>query len=393
MTGRGSPESLSAKLDGVLAGAVDAGAVPYVVAVVARGDGTIYAGASGEAKPGKPADPDTVFRIFSMTKAIGSLATMLLIDRGKLTIDTPVADVIPEFSEIRLLRGFDKGHAVLVQPRETVTVRHLATHTSGLVYAPWSEEMTRYVELTNHPDAMTGRRRFLFGPQCFEAGEKWGYGIGIDWLGQIIERIDGRRIDTFCRQEIFQPLGMHDTTFEAEPQVASRLGDVYQRQGNAFSRIELAPPADPEVYGMGHALYSTAPDYTRFLRLFLNNGSLERQRICSGDAVSAMLANQIGTVHVPRLPSLKPELSADLEYFPGVPKTHSFGFLRFESDVPAMRARGSLAWSGVANTHFWLDPESDVSGVFMTQTLPFLDPRVMQSFEAFERNVYSALRR
>ncbi|MFV9502985.1 MAG: serine hydrolase domain-containing protein [Oscillochloridaceae bacterium umkhey_bin13] len=378
-------------LHAILDDAVAANAVPFVVAMTGNSQGTTWSGAAGERAPGAPASEDTVFRIFSMTKAIGSTAAMILIDRGKLSMDTPVATIIPEFAKVQLLAGFgDDGQPILRAPHNQVTVRHLATHTSGFVYQFWNATMPKYMEVTGHPTILSGLKASLFYPLLFEPGTQWDYGIGIDWLGQVVEAVDGRQIDAFCRDEIFGPLGMTDTDFEPTERLANRLASVKIRgeDGN-FADFSLAPPSQPEVYGMGHNLYSTAPDYLRFLRMFLNRGQLDGNRVLSEAGVATMLANQIGDLRVGKLMTVAPPLTADAEFYPGVPKTHSFGFVRVEQDVPGRCSAGSQIWAGVLNTHYWFDPARDLAAVIMTQSLPFVEPPFMDVYERYERAVYA----
>ena len=141
---------------------------------------------------------------------------------------------------------------------------------------------------------------------------------------------------------------------------------------------------------MGHALYSTAGDYMRFLRMFLNRGALDGKRVLSEKGVATMLANHIGDLRVGKLTTVVPAITADVDLFPGTPKTHSFGFLRVEQDVPGMRSAGAQGWAGVLNTHFWFDPAKDVAATIMTQTLPFAEPRFLALYGQFERAVYAA---
>ena len=155
--------------------------------------------------------------------------------------------------------------------------------------------------------------------------------------------------------------------------------------------FDLVPPPDPEVYGMGHALYSTPADYLTFLRLFLNRGRANGHTILSEASVDAMLANSIGDLTIGKMTTTAPGLSADVELFPGVPITHSFGFVRTEADVPGMRHAGSQGWAGVLNSHYWFDPAANVAAVIMTQALPFADPRFMDTYAAFERAVYAEM--
>jgi CubicO group peptidase (beta-lactamase class C family) len=325
-----------------------------------------------------------------MTKAVGSTAAMILIDRGELDPDAPVESIVPAFAEIQVLEGFEGDTPILRAPRTKATVRHLATHTSGLVYEIWNPDVPRYMAATGHPSILSGLKESLRYPMVFDPGTRWDYGINIDWLGQVVEAVDGRSIDAFCQAEIFDPLGMADTAFEVEDRHRGRLGTVYARgEDGGLAPFEVAPPAHPAFYGMGHALYSTAPDYMRFLRMFLNRGQLGA-RVLSAAAVERMLANHIGDLRVGPLTSVMPAFSADVDLFPGIPKTHSLGFLRVEQDVPGMRSAGAQGWAGLCNTHFWFDPARDVAGLIMTQSLPFADPRFLQVYAAFERAVYAA---
>lgn len=369
--------------------------LPFAVAMTANADGVVWSGVAGDAAPGRKAALDTVFRIFSMTKSVGSTAAMILMDRGLLKPETTVVSVLPEFAEVKLLEGFDAdGKPKLRAPRVKATARHLATHTSGLTYEFWNADMPRYMEATGAPTILSGLKVAMNYPLLFEPGERWDYGIGIDWLGRMVEKIDGRRIDQFCKEEIFDPLGMNDTRCEVEPHMASRLAGVSIRgEDGQFGPFDLAPPSNPEFYGMGHALYSTAPDYMRYLRMYLNKGTLDGKRILSAACVEQMLGNQIGSTSIPRLKTVAPPLTADFELFPGKRKSHSMAFMRFDEDIPGMRHAGSQGWAGVLNSHYWFDPKAGVAGLLMTQSLPFFEPRYASTYEAFERAAYRNLQR
>jgi methyl acetate hydrolase len=376
--------------DTVLSLALDRQDVPFVVGMVANAAGLTYSGAFGDAAPGLKASESTVFRIFSMTKAVGSTAAMILIDRGKLNPDTAVEDILPEFSGIKVLEGFDGDKPVLRAPKVKATVRHLATHTSGLEYEFWNAQMADYLAKTGHPSFLSGLKSALFYPMMTDPGTRWGYGPNTDWLGLVVEKIDGRRIDKFCHEEIFGPLGMSDTAFEVSDAMAKRLAAVKIRgEDGTFGPFELAPPPNPEVYGMGYALYSTAPDYVRFLRMFLNRGTLNGSRVLSDKGVDWMLADRMNGLTFEKMVTVAPAITADCDPFAGTPRTHSFGFFRNDVDIPGRRSAGSQSWGGVANTHFWLDPRKDIAAVIMTQSLPFVEPRFMQLYADFETAVYS----
>ncbi|MEM1299667.1 MAG: serine hydrolase domain-containing protein, partial [Pseudomonadota bacterium] len=181
------------KMDHVLATAVGNGDVPFAVGMVANSDGITYSGAAGDAAAGRAAGEDTAFRIFSMTKAIGSLAAMILIDRGKLSMDTPVGDILPDWNDLQVLDGWSGDTPNLRPQRTTATVRHLATHTSGMEYEFWNADMAKYLEVTKAAPILSGTKPGLNYPLMTDPGTRWGYGPSIDWLGQIVEAVDGRR--------------------------------------------------------------------------------------------------------------------------------------------------------------------------------------------------------
>ncbi len=280
-------------LTSILQNAVAAGDVPFAVAMTANSNGVTYSGAAGDAVPGRAAAEDTAFRIFSMTKAVGSVAAMILIDRGKLSLDTPVADILPAWNDLQVLDGWDGDTPVMRPQKTTATVRHLMTHTSGMEYEFWNPDVPRYMEATGHPTVLSGLKVSLAYPLTTDPGTRWGYGPSIDWLGQMVEAVDGRRIDAFCRDEILGPLGMNDTAFEPDA-LTDRLCQVNMRgEDGGFGPFDLSPPAQPEFYGMGHALYSTAPDYLTFLRMVLNRGELNGARILSQAAWEMLCADQM----------------------------------------------------------------------------------------------------
>lgn len=374
----------------VLDDAVSTHDAPFLVGMTGNAQGVTWSGASGDAAPGLPAATDTVFRIFSMTKAVGSTAAMILIDRGELDFDTPVEDVLPEFSDIQVLEGFDGDTPMLRAPKSKATARQLATHTSGLEYEFWNPGVGQFMEKTGAVTILSGLKSSLNYPMMTDPGTRWGYGISIDWLGLMVEKISGKRIDTFLKENLLEPLGMSDTDVEVRDHMASRLAGVKARgEDGQFADFDLAPPSNPEVYGMGHALYSTPEDYMKFLRMFLNGGALDGNRILSEQSVGKMLENHMGPLSFEKMVTVAPPVTADFDPFAGTTKTYSFGFMRNEEDIPGMRRAGSQSWAGVLNSHYWFDPTSDLAAVIMTQSLPFVEPRWMKTYEAFERAAYA----
>jgi len=376
-------------LQAILDETVRSGDAPFMVAMVGDKDGVRWSGTAGEAKPGQAASLDTLFRIYSMTKAVGVTAAMILIDRGKLSADTPVEDVMPEAAALKVLEGFDGDTPRLRPPKQKLTLRHLATHTSGMAYEMLNDLTRKYLEVRGHPSIFSGLKTSFGYPLVFDPGEAWHYGPGIDWVGAMVERVDGRSIDAFCGAEIFAPLGMTDTCFELDPARETRLCALYLRGPDGkFIAGDPRNPVKPEFYGMGSCLYSSAPDYMRFIRMHLNGGALDGKRLFSETTARQLQANHIGDVNISVMKSIAPELSADFTFFLGQRKGHSLPFMRVEDDVPGMRSAGSSFWAGGANTHFWIDPTNNIAALFMTQSMPFIERRFVKRYEEFERAVY-----
>jgi methyl acetate hydrolase len=379
-------------LQNILDASVANGDLPFAVAMVAGKGQILWAGASGEQSTGVKASPSTGFRIFSMTKAVASTAAMILIERGLLDPEATVESILPEFAALQVLNGFDGDKPLLRAPKTKATIRQLATHTSGLEYELWNTGIGQYFATTGNPTVLSGLKAGLHYPLASDPGTRWAYGISTDWLGQVIEKVSGQRIDAFCQKEIFNPLSMQDTMFEVSAALGQRMAGVSIRgEGGVFGPMDIAPPSNPEVYGMGHALYSTAPDYIKFLQLFLNRGEAGGDQILSEHSIDWMLADQTGGLRFNKLISGVPPLTADFDPFPGIAKSHSFGFLRVDGDVPGMRSAGSQSWAGLLNSHYWFDPKKGVAAMLMTQSLPFVDPRYMATYEKFERAVYAGL--
>lgn len=382
-------------LDKVLADAVAEKRTPGVVVSVATRQGVVYAGAAGERAlgGGVPMTTDTVFRAFSMTKAVGAVAAAKAIEDGLLTLETPVEEVLPEWKEVKLLEGFDAaGQPILRAPKVKATLRHLATHTSGLVYEFWNEAMPKYMAATGAPTILSGLRSALLSyPLQFEPGTKWDYGIGIDWLGRMIEVASGERIDAYVTKRIFAPLKMADTGFEVAPHMAPRLCAAHMHTAEGWIPYDIAPPPQPELYGMGHCLYSTGPDYLRFIRMLLNNGMLEGEAVILPETAAMVCANQIGALSVGKMTTSAPPLTADVDFFPWQENKFSLACLMNTADIPGKRRAGSQSWAGVLNTHYWFDPMAGVACTIMMQHLPFVDPNCMAVYDAVERAVYAEL--
>jgi methyl acetate hydrolase len=382
-------ERAPAAIDAVLRRAVEAGRAPGVVAVAGTDRVPVaYQGAFGvrDAAGGGALAPDSVFWIASMTKAVTSTAAMQLVERGRLDLDRPAGDVLPELRSPQVLEGFDAAGAPRLRPAtRPITLRHLLTHTAGFSYDVWNADVGRYMKQAGVPGIITCQDEALRLPLVFDPGERWEYGINIDWAGKMVEAASGRRLGDYFREHIFDPLGMADTAFRISPAMRERLVRVHARQPDgSFVPIELEIPQDPEFEMGGGGLYSTAPDYLKFARVFLRDGA----PILKPETVAEMARNQIGDIDVGLLKTVQPQSSADAEFFPGLEKKWGLAFMINAADAPTGRSAGSLAWAGLANTYVWIDPRRRVAGVILMQLLPFADPGALATFAEFEGEVY-----
>ena len=388
----GEARADKAKIDAVLSGAVSSGNVPGVVALAADDKGVFYEGAFGkrDLASGAAMTPDTMFWIASMTKAVTSIAAMQMVEQGELSLDKPISDVVMELSAAQVLDGFDaEGKPKLRPPKRPITLRHLLTHTAGFSYDLWNKDIERYMKVANVPGIGTCKLEALKVPMIADPGDKWEYGINIDWAGKAVERVSGLSLDGYMRERIFNPLGMKDTVFILRPDQQKRLASVHARGADgALKPIEFGMPQAPEFYMGGGALYSTGRDYITFLRALLGGGKLGNGQILRPETVAMMNKNSMGDLNVTLLKTAQPDLTNDAEFFPGMVKKWGLAYMINTQDVPGRRSAGSLAWAGLANTYFWLDPKKKVTGVVLTQILPFADGKTLDLLSNFESAVY-----
>lgn len=376
--------------------AVESKSMPGIVAVAATDKRTIYEGAFGTREMGAnvPMTLDTVVWIASMTKAITATAAMQLVESGKLELDRPAQAVVPQLAKVQVLEGFDAaGLPKLRAPSRPITLRQLLTHTAGFSYEIWRPEIAKYQEVTNTPGITTCMNAALTTPLLFDPGDAWEYGINIDWAGKMVEAASGQQLDGYFQRNIFRPLGMNDTSFALSDSQKSRLSRVHGRdEAGALAPIEFGMPENPEFLMGGGGLYGTARDYLAFTQMILQGGRYNGAQVLRPETVDLMGQNHIGPLEVPSMissPNLA--LSRDVELFPGIPKKWGLSFLINSEQVPRARSAGSLAWAGLANTYFWIDRTKRVSGVFLSQLLPFYDATAIDLFAKFETEVYAAL--
>ena len=378
----------TAAIDAGLRGAVERKDVPGVVALITDRQRVLYQGAFGVAdvSTGRALTPDAMFRIASMTKPITSLALMQLVEQGRLGLDDPAEKYLPELANLKVFESFDPttGAYNLRPASRPATVRHFLTHTSGLAF-PFTSAIWRDFK----PAA--GEKFPFGGPLLFDPGERWHYSTSTEVVGRLVEVISGQKLEDYFRQHIFAPLKMDDTSYNIPEAKASRVVAAQQRAGAKMDgAIELQSPQPALTIpapGGGGGLTSTASDYGRFVRMFLNGGELDGARVLKAETVALMSQNAMGSLRVPALKTALPR-SADFSFIADGRDQWSLAFLMTADQVPGKRSPGSLSWGGINNTYFWIDPSRGISGIILMQYLPFADAKALAVYDAFERGAY-----
>ncbi|MET1028120.1 MAG: serine hydrolase domain-containing protein [Dongiaceae bacterium] len=380
-------------IDQVLGQAVANKAVVGVVALGATEKGIVYEGSFGkrDAVKGPDMSPDTVFWIASMTKAITATACMQLIEQGKIRLDQLASEILPELAAPKVLEGFDAAGQPQLRPaKRPILVRHLLTHTSGYTYSVWSEALTRYQKVTGTPDIASFKNAAFTQPLEFDPGDRWQYGISMDWVGKIVEAVSDQSLEIYFRENIFEPLHMTDTGFLIGSAQKRRVATLYNRQPDgSLVSVPFEMNQRPEFFMGGGGLFSTPRDYLAFVQMLMNRGTLRGVQVLKPATVSLMFQNQIGDVQVREMKTAQPAYSNSFEQFPGT--VHKWG-LSFDINTkpgPNGRSAGSGSWAGLLNTYFWVDPYKHVTGAIFTQILPFFDAEVLRLYGAFEKGLYA----
>jgi CubicO group peptidase (beta-lactamase class C family) len=328
---------------------------------------------------GLPVELDTIWRIYSMTKPITSVAAMMLYEEGALSLFDPVAKFIPAFERPRVYRQGSVATMVSVPASEPMLVWHLMTHTSGLTYDFYFnhpvDEMYRNAGFGTPAAAEYTLEeacdRWASIPLLFEPGTTWNYSVSTDVLGRVVEVASGQSLDRFFATRIFEPLGMRDTAFGVSASDRPRLTRLYAPdpqtgQAVAAPNLERHAIEQPKMLSGGGGLVSTAADYVRFTHMLLRRGELDGVRLLAPRTVDLMAANHLpgGALITP--PFGRPLLGASNEG-----RGFGLGFAPLVDPVAAksLSSRGEYCWGGAAGTAFWVDPAQELTVVFCTQVL------------------------
>jgi methyl acetate hydrolase len=359
------------------------------VAGLTDASGPIFLGADGvrSLATGDAAASDTVVSLFSVTKAFTATAALQCVEEGLIDLDAPARDYLPEIGALRVLVSLDgEGTLTTRPPRREITSRMLMLHTAGLacdVFDP------TYARLARARAGTETAWETLQMPLLHDPGDRWTYGIGMDWLGVLIARVRGRRLDQVFADRICGPCGMTSTSFDLSPEMSSRAATVHRRLRSG----EIVPGAQPEpsVSALdmgGHGLWSTVPDVLALLQVWLGDGSAPGGAVLRPETIEWAVRSAPGVVVTPLEPAI-PSLTRRLHSFPELPTSWAHSFLRVDSDVPGRRRAGSLSWVGLGNVHYWIDRASGLAGAWAAQLLPLEDETCVSGFEHFEKSAYT----
>lgn len=382
------------RISTVMQSYVDENRIAGGAGIIMRNGKVAYHHAFGMAdrEAGKSMETDNIFRIASMSKAITSLAVMMLYEEGHFLLDDPVSRYIPAFDremEVLVPGDSEKTPYELEPAREPITIRHLLTHTSGITYGFIGQDHIAdiykesgisdgLIETKGEIGDMVKKLASL--PLIKQPGEAWQYGLSTDVLGYLVEIVSDKPLDRFFRERIFDPLNMHDSYFYIPENKLQRLASVYTPTDNgdieklSSKRVETGPVLFSTTYNYngpgtyfsgGAGLVSTTTDYARFLQMLLNGGILDGTRILSPKTIELMTSNQIGELDIGN-PGMKFGLGFSIDSGPG-----------YSGQIGSP---GIYAWGGFFNTTYWVDPEENIVAVFMTQQYPNNDVDILDKF-------------
>lgn len=382
-----------ARIEQILSTTLTAGIAPNLVVTVGDRAGVRCTSAAGsrvaDDPDSGPVGAASVYRVGSMTKPVVVVAALQLVQSGHLDLDAPVGSYLPAFDQLQVLEGFDGEIPRMRAPRSRATVRQLVTQTSGLGYDFLNENQRQWQLLTGTPNSWLGDAAVFDSPLHFDPGTSAQYGLGLDWLGRVLEAITGRGLDQVIEAGITGPLGMRDTTFAPGPAQRAALVPIHFPNGaGGWIPTELDFPTHPDWWSGGHGLYSTPQDFLRFLRMLLGNGSLDGVEILAPHLVDEAFRDHIAPLEIPAgTPSADPALAWDFDVRPGC----GLGFLVNKVPLPRMRAAFSGAFAGMYNTNFVVDRTGDRAWVVMSQSLGGLLPDMLTTNVALERAIYDGL--
>ena len=325
-----------------------------------------------------------IFRIASMTKALGSVAALQLVERGKITLDEPLDDYLPEMSSRKIINENNK----IVDPKNSITLRHLLTHTAGFGYWFTSEKLSRWNQLKEEINWNEN-----YEPRLFEAGTTYMYGTNIDWGGRLVEKISGMNLEDYFKKYITGPLEMNSTWFNVPDELESLVVSSSYRENGELIKNKYQKRNKTSNYNAGGGLSSSPNDYGKFLACMLNHGEFKGVKILNKETFELMNSpqlNEFKTLHryVP-VGNVDTKSRGDKDNFFDSYDNWTLAWAYEENSIN--RPVGTGYWAGFFNTYFTIDFKNEFALVYMTQILPFNDIHSYNLFTAYERLVYKNL--
>ena len=389
------------RIAGVFKEHIDKGNLPGVVVMVARKGKLVYSRTLGfqDKAAGKPLREDAVFRMYSMTKPMASVAAMMLIEEGKMQLNDPVSKFLPAMKDLKVSVAkvdaeFAKATYTLVPADREMTVQDLMRHTSGLLYANLTQNAgvkDAYAKggVDDDVRGLTPEEeveRLSKAPLGHQPGTVWEYSLSTDMLGRVIEAASGKRLGAFLEERLFKPLGMKDTAFFVAPDKMGRLAQGLEKDSFSGAAIKLYDvSAQPGNDSGGAGAVSTASDYLRFAQMLANGGQYDGKRLLSRKSIELMTSDHLGTRILAQSPMTPGEI---LLSTPGYTFGLGFAVRQAPGVAGVAGSQGEFMWGGYAGTYFWVDPKEQLVGIYMTQA-----PSPIRAYyrKLFKQLVYSAI--
>jgi CubicO group peptidase (beta-lactamase class C family) len=358
---------------------LDAGKLPGATILVARHGKAAYCRSFGlsDLEANKPMTIDTILRFYSMTKPITTVALMMLYEQGHFQLDDPVAAFIPSFKDLRVYVSDEKNDMVTEPLHLPMTLHHLLTHTSGLTYGFGNQGPIAELYRAHHTDFGDHDgpleevvERLAQIPLEFQPWRRWNYGISFDVLGRVVEVVSGKPLDTFFKERIFEPLDMVDTGFAVPKDQLDRFAALYERTQEKNLSLLEAPRSSTmidtvETFSGGGGLVSTLGDYFRFTEMLRRKGELDGEQLLGRKTVEYMTTN-----HLPGdLADMGQPIFNETSY-EGIGFGLGVSVMLDPAKAKVMGTPGEYAWGGYASTAFWVDPQEDMTVIFLTQLIP-----------------------
>ncbi len=358
--------------------------LPAAVAIVTNKKGEKRTYTYGKAIWTEEGDitPNHIFRIFSMTKLLTSIAAMQLVEKGLIKLDDDLSTLLPSMAKIPIL-----SNGQLIEPKNPITLRHLLTHTAGFGYNVGDKELFTF-----------DRSKWPYEdlPRRFESGTAFLYGTNTDWVGKLVEKISGMSLENYFRKNITQPLGMNRTWFNVPDSLKQYIVSYGNRGADGEQPLKELPnriPIKPVTEYSGAAgLFSSPEDYARLLQCMLNYGTLSKIKVLNKETVKMMNTNQIGDISMEYCGDcFNPGICTDLKTSKVMSKTTKWGlaYLIDNEDKPYGRKAGTVLWGGVFNTLYYIDYKSGAAVSFYTQNLPFYNNITNTLFDKFSELIYT----